>query len=128
MNANSTHWGRYSTPRRSKPIDPGAFYAVDSWALEPPRLIPEAFTRPEFARRGGKQTWAWPETEPLCATGSTTIMHEEEYNNLQPTYTYPLPLIPTAAPVPGSIFNRHGGSKSNRRGHPAFIWRPPCGI
>ncbi len=48
---------------------------------------------------------------------STTIMHEKEYNNLQPTYTYPLPLVPTAAPVPGSIFNRHGGSKSNRRGH-----------
>ena len=35
---------------------------------------------------------------PLCATGWTTIMHEEEYNNLQPTYTYPLSLVPTAAP------------------------------
>ena len=44
-------------------------------------------------------------------------MHEEEYNKRQPTHTYQQPLIPTAAPVPGSIFNRHGGSKSNRRGH-----------
>src|SRR5271155_3598189 len=46
---------------------------------------------------------------PLCATEWTTIMHEEEYNKRQPTHTYQQPLIPTAAPVPGSIFNRRAG-------------------
>lgn len=40
---------------------------------------------------------------------------EEEYNNQQSHYTYPQPLAPKAAPVPGSIFNRQGGSKFNRR-------------
>lgn len=40
---------------------------------------------------------------------------EEEYNNQQTYYTYPQPLAPKAAPVPGSIFNRQGGSKFNRR-------------
>jgi hypothetical protein len=55
MNANSNYLGRYSTPRHPKPIDPGAFYAVVSWVLRPPQLIPEAFTRPEFARRKGNK-------------------------------------------------------------------------
>ena len=55
-------------------------------------------------------------------------MHKEEYNKRQPTHTYQQPLIPTAAPVPGSEFNRHGGSKSNRRGQTgtseAFVTTP----
>jgi len=42
---NSTRLGRYSTPRRFQPIDPGAFYAVDSCAFEPSRLIPAPFIR-----------------------------------------------------------------------------------
>jgi len=117
MNANSNHLRRYSTPRRLQPIDPDAFYAVDSCVLGLPQRVPEPFTRPERRGASGNKLGLRLQRNPPCATEWTTIMQEEEYNKRQPTHTYQQPLIPTAAPVPGSIFNRHGGSKSNRRGH-----------
>src|SRR5271167_2064163 len=118
MNSNSNHLRRYSTPRRLQPIDPDAFYAVDSCVLGLPQRVPEPFTRPERRGASGNKLGLRLQRNPPCATEWTTIMQEEEYNKRQPTHTYQQPLIPTAAPVPGSIFNRHGGSKSNRRGHP----------
>jgi hypothetical protein len=65
MNANSNYLGSYSTPRRLQPIDPGAFYAVVSSVSGPPRLIPEAFTRPELARHEGSKLGLGPQRNSL---------------------------------------------------------------
>ncbi len=46
---------------------------------------------------------------------------KEEYNHQRTHYTYPQPLAPKAAPVPGSKSNRQGGSKFNRRGHSGIV-------
>ena len=116
MNANSTQSGRYATPRHVKAIDPGAFYAVDSWAL----ARSDSFSAHScvLSRRGaeGRKLGPGPQRNRLRNRYGPRSTNEEAYNNLQPTYTYPQPLASKAAPVPGSKFNRQGGSKFNRRG------------
>ena len=118
MNANSTQSGRYATPRHVKAIDPGAFYAVDSWAL----ARSDSFSAHScvLSRRGaeGRKLGPGPQRNRLRNRYGPRSTNEEAYNNLQPTYTYPQPLASKAAPVPGSKFNRQGGSKFNRRGQP----------
>lgn len=119
MHANSTPSGRYSTPRRLQPIDPGAFYAVDSWAL----ARSDSFSAHScvLSRRGaeGKKPGPGPQRNRLRNRYGPRSTNEEAYNNLQPTYTYPQPLVLKAALDPGSIFDRQGGSKFNRRRQPA---------
>ena len=117
MHANSTPSGRYATPRHVKAIDPGAFYAVDSWAL----ARSDSFSAHScvLSRRGaeGRKLGPGPQRNRLRNRYRPRSTNEEAYNNLQPTYTYPPPLVSKAALVPGSIFDRQGGSKFNRRRH-----------
>src|SRR5437773_849611 len=94
MKSNSIHLRTYSTLRRLQPIDPGAFYAVVSSAMKSPRLIPEPFTRLDSVRRE-RTNFGYHRSGIASATACIAIMHEKEYNNRQPTYIYPQPLLPT---------------------------------